>query len=58
MGQLAINVSAILAAGTITLVIQRRLYRHRRLAHLADPEREKAGLPVGRSLRADDRDGF
>ena len=58
MGQLTINIIGILGAGTATLVIQRRLYRRRRLAHLADPMRSKAGLPVGRSLRANERDGF
>jgi uncharacterized hydrophobic protein (TIGR00271 family) len=58
MGQLAVNVTAILAAGTITLVIQRRLYRRRRVEHLDDPDRAKAGLPVGRSLKAGERDGF
>jgi uncharacterized hydrophobic protein (TIGR00271 family) len=48
--QLAINVVAILAAGTLTLWIQRRLYRRRRVEHLHDPAREVAGLPVGRSV--------
>jgi uncharacterized hydrophobic protein (TIGR00271 family) len=58
MGQLAINIVAILGAGTTTLVIQRRLYRRRRVKHLSDPARRKAGLPVGRSLKADETDGF
>jgi uncharacterized hydrophobic protein (TIGR00271 family) len=51
MGQLAFNLGGILAAGTATLYIQRRLYRRRRIKHLSDPTREAAGLPVGRSRR-------
>jgi uncharacterized hydrophobic protein (TIGR00271 family) len=58
MGQLAINIASILGAGTLTLIIQRRLYRRRRLEHLSDPARQKAGLPIGRSLKAHERDGF
>jgi uncharacterized hydrophobic protein (TIGR00271 family) len=58
LGQLTINIVAILGAGTATLIIQRRLYRRRRLEHLADPARQKAGLPVGHSLRAHEQDGF
>lgn len=50
LGQLAINVGAILLAGTLTLWIQRLLYRRRRVRHLNDPARRRAGLPVGRSL--------
>jgi uncharacterized hydrophobic protein (TIGR00271 family) len=49
--QLAINVAAILAAGVITLWIQRRLYRRRRVEHLHDEARKAAGLPLGRSRR-------
>jgi uncharacterized hydrophobic protein (TIGR00271 family) len=49
--QLAINVAAILAAGVITLWIQRRLYRRRRVEHLHDEARRAAGLPLGRSRR-------
>ena len=52
LGQLAINVTAILASGTATLWLQRRLYRRRRIEHLADPVRKEAGLPVGQSLRS------
>jgi uncharacterized hydrophobic protein (TIGR00271 family) len=52
MGQLAVNLAAILVAGTATLVVQRLLYRRRRIEHLADPRRREAGLPVGRSVRA------
>jgi uncharacterized hydrophobic protein (TIGR00271 family) len=51
--QLAINVFSILAAGVITLWIQRLLYRRRRIKHLHDDAREAAGLPVGRSRRAE-----
>jgi uncharacterized hydrophobic protein (TIGR00271 family) len=50
MAQLAINLGAIVLAGTVTLWIQRLLYRRRRVRHLSDPARRKAGLPVGRSL--------
>ena len=49
--QLGVNVVSILAAGTATLYIQRRLYRRRRLKHLSDPERAEAGLPLGHSAR-------
>jgi uncharacterized hydrophobic protein (TIGR00271 family) len=58
MGQLAINILAILGAGTATLIIQRRVYRRRRREHLRDPARARAGLPLGRSLKANERDGF
>ena len=51
MAQLAINVAAILGAGVLTLMIQRMLYRRRRIKHLHDEAREAAGLPVGRSRR-------
>jgi uncharacterized hydrophobic protein (TIGR00271 family) len=50
-GQLAINLSGIVAAGVITLYIQRRYYLARRRRHLKDPHRAAAGLPVGRSAR-------
>ena len=53
--QLAINVAAILGAGVLTLWIQRLIYRARRRRHLDDPERARAGLPVGRSRRAKQR---
>jgi uncharacterized hydrophobic protein (TIGR00271 family) len=49
--QLAINLSAIVLAGVLTLFVQRRLYVTRRRRHLADPVRQAAGLPVGRSAR-------
>jgi uncharacterized membrane protein len=51
MAQLAVNLSAILLAGIVTLFIQRRLYQRRRRAHLHDAARELAGLPVGSSRR-------
>ena len=49
--QLAINLSAIILAGVLTLFIQRRYYVARRRRHLRDPARAAAGLPVGRSSR-------
>jgi uncharacterized membrane protein len=51
MGQLAANLAGILLAGIVTLFIQRRLYRRRRLAHLQHEAREVAGLPIGESRR-------
>jgi uncharacterized hydrophobic protein (TIGR00271 family) len=56
LGQLAVNLIAIVVAGTLTLFIQRRLYVARRIRHLSDPSRAQAGLPVGHSSRprADD----
>ena len=53
MAQLAINVAAILTAGVVTLWIQRLLYRRRRVKHLNDEARRAAGLPLGRSRRAE-----
>jgi uncharacterized hydrophobic protein (TIGR00271 family) len=50
--QLGINLAGIVAAGVITLFIQRRYYVARRRRHLADPVRGEAGLPVGRSTRS------
>ncbi len=47
--QLAINLAAILLAGTVTLYVQRLGYRRRRVAHLSEHSREAAGLPLGRS---------
>lgn len=49
LAQLAVNLIAIAAAGTLTLFIQRKLYQRRRRAHLHDGAREAAGLPVGQS---------
>lgn len=52
MGQLAVNLAAILLAGVLTLSVQRWAYRRRRVRHLRDPVRRSAGLPVGRSRHA------
>ena len=51
MGQLAVNLAAILLFGTLTLALQRALYERRRRRHLADPERRRGGLPVRRQAR-------
>ena len=54
MGQLSLNLTAILLAGIGTLYIQRRVYIRRRRRHLDDEgTRGPAGLPIGRSRRAD-----
>ena len=53
MVQLSVNLTMIVLAGVGTLFVQRLLYRRRRIKHLSDPSREKAGLPVGRSVRSD-----
>jgi uncharacterized hydrophobic protein (TIGR00271 family) len=50
--QLAINLSAIVGAGVLTLFVQRRYYVTRRRRHLMDPSRTAAGLPIGQSMRA------
>ena len=49
--QLGLNLSGIVAAGVLTLFVQRRWYVIRRRKHLRDPARRAAGLPVGRSAR-------
>jgi uncharacterized hydrophobic protein (TIGR00271 family) len=49
--QLAVNLSAIVLAGVLTLFVQRRYYVTRRRRHLMDPARTAAGLPIGRSTR-------
>lgn len=49
--QLAINLTALVLAGVLTLFIQRCYYVARRRRHLSDPLRAAAGLPVGRSAR-------
>ena len=49
--QLAINLTAIVLAGVLTLFVQRRYYLARRRRHLQDPSRAAAGLPVGHSRR-------
>ncbi len=48
MATLAINLACILVAGITTLGLQRWIYRRRRRAHMRDPVRASAGLPVGR----------
>jgi uncharacterized hydrophobic protein (TIGR00271 family) len=53
LGQLALNLSGIVVAGTLTLYIQRRVYVSRRVRHLSDPSRAQAGLPIGHSARQD-----
>lgn len=53
MAQLSLNLAAILLAGIGTLFVQRRLYVRRRRLHLHHEAREIAGLPIGRSRRAD-----
>jgi uncharacterized hydrophobic protein (TIGR00271 family) len=53
MAQLSLNLTMIILAGVGTLFVQRLFYRRRRIEHLSDPSREKAGLPVGRSARSD-----
>jgi uncharacterized hydrophobic protein (TIGR00271 family) len=50
-GQLAINLTAIVLSGVLTLYLQRRYYVARRRKHLRDPSRAAAGLPVGKSAR-------
>jgi uncharacterized hydrophobic protein (TIGR00271 family) len=50
-GQLGINLAGIVAAGVLTLFVQRRYYVARRRRHLMDPIRTGAGLPLGRSTR-------
>lgn len=47
--QLAVNLVAIVLAGTTTLFIQRKLYQRRRRVHLSDVSREAGGLPLGSS---------
>jgi uncharacterized hydrophobic protein (TIGR00271 family) len=44
LAQLGINLGALLLAGTLTLTIQKLLYRRRRAAHMRDPARALAGL--------------
>jgi uncharacterized hydrophobic protein (TIGR00271 family) len=49
--QLGVNLASIVAAGLVTLYVQRRYYLSRRKRHLADPARRAAGLPMDRSRR-------
>jgi uncharacterized hydrophobic protein (TIGR00271 family) len=51
--QLSVNLAMIVVAGVTTLYLQRLLYQRRRIRHLSDPTRERAGLPVGRSAHSD-----
>jgi uncharacterized hydrophobic protein (TIGR00271 family) len=54
MGQLSLNLAAIVLAGILTLYVQRKLYIRRRRKHLREEgARGAAGLPIGRSSRAD-----
>ena len=55
LAQLSVNLVMIVLAGVLTLFVQRVLYQRRRVKHLRDPAREKAGLPVGHSARSDRR---
>lgn len=57
MAQLAINLTAIVLAGVVTIWVERLLYVRRRRKHLADGARRAAGLPLGRSRRARVKDG-
>jgi hypothetical protein len=45
MAQLAVNLTAIVLAGVVTLSIQRRLFELRRRRHMSDDSRAVAGLP-------------
>jgi uncharacterized hydrophobic protein (TIGR00271 family) len=49
MAQLAVNLTMILTAGVLTLLIQRRLYARRHREHLREESRRAAELPVGRA---------
>ncbi|MEI7624862.1 MAG: DUF389 domain-containing protein [Actinomycetota bacterium] len=53
VGQLLINLSMIVVAGTLTLAIQRAFYSRRRRLHMLDPMRTAAGLPVGAQAEGD-----
>lgn len=46
IAQLAINLTAILIAGTVTLLLQDRVYQRRRRHHRAERSRAAGGLPV------------
>jgi uncharacterized hydrophobic protein (TIGR00271 family) len=52
VGQLAINLSSIIVAGSAVLYVQRMLYIRRKARHLDDPERRAAGLPPTPRSRA------
>ena len=49
--QLGVNLASIVAAGVLTLFVQRQHYLRRRRRHMRDPVRREAGLPMGRSRR-------
>ena len=49
--QLSVNLSMIVIAGVLTLLVQRRIYISRRKKHLDAPYRRAAGLPLGRRRR-------
>ena len=51
VAQLAVNLGALGLAGVTTLYVQRLFYLRRRRRHLLSPEREAAGLPLGRTKR-------
>jgi uncharacterized hydrophobic protein (TIGR00271 family) len=51
-GQLTLNLAGIVAAGVVTLFIQRRFYVMRRRKHLHHRARTAAGLPLGQSRRS------
>jgi uncharacterized hydrophobic protein (TIGR00271 family) len=51
-GLLGVNIAAIFAGGLLALYIQRLLYRRRRLRHLSEAGRARAGLPLGSSARS------
>ena len=54
LAQLSLNLTVIVIAGIVTLSIQHRVYLRRRVRHLEKTKiRKAAGLPVGRSRRAD-----
>jgi uncharacterized hydrophobic protein (TIGR00271 family) len=55
IGQLAINLAAILIAGVATLLIQNVVYQRRRKRHRAEGSRAAAGLPIERGRRARNR---
>lgn len=57
VGQLTINLCAILIAGVATLLIQRTVFRHRTERHRRDYSRAAAGLPIEPLLRARSKDG-
>jgi len=45
MAQLALNLIGIVAAGTVTLLIQRAIFRRRQARHMGGASRSAAGLP-------------